>query len=129
MRQETLTMEEMSQRILNISLRDKNHLKDWLEQTNRKWLIFNARDLIDALPFPEGIDDLMRVIACYRERRRQIPSARVLKQRDPTLGKKIDVPLMKDEQLEIDEWDRLIRYCIRVITELDPKWNLNSAPR
>lgn len=123
-----LLMEEMSKRLLRVSLKDKKHLLQWLEATGRRWLIFNSRDLVQALPFPDGIDDLMRIVACYREHRRNLPSGRYEVQLDPILGKKVQVPLTKGETLEIEEWDRLIRYGISVITELDPKWTLDNAP-
>ena len=125
---EKMTMEEMAQRILNISIKDAGHLKEWLEVSGRRWLIFDSRDLVDSLPFPEGIDDFMRVVACYREHRTKLPSGHYETQTDPTLGKAIDVPLMKHDLLEVEELDRVIRYCIRQITEKDSSWTLENPP-
>lgn len=125
---ETLSMKEMSERLLRVSLKDPGHLKEWLEASGRRWLIFDSRDLVDSLPFPDGIDDFMRVVACYREHRSQQPSGRYEIQQDPTLGKTIEVPLMKGELLEVEELDRVIRACIRVITEKDPSWKLENPP-
>lgn len=126
--EEQLSMEEMSQRILNVSIRDKGHLKEWLEKSGRRWLVFDSRDLVDALPFPDGVDDFMRVVACYREYRGQQATGKVEVQKDPTLGKEISIPTMKSDLLEVAELDRVVRYCIRQITEKDPTWKLENPP-
>lgn len=123
-----LTKREQVERINRISIQDKEHLLRWLEESGRRWLIFNGRDLVNALPFPEGVEDFMRVIACYRQYRRAVPSGEVERQRDPMLGKLIEVAKMKDETLETAELDRVIRYCIGLLTAKDPTWKLENPP-
>lgn len=123
-----LTLEEITQRYLNVSIKDKEHLKRWLEKSGRRWLLFDSLGLVDSLPFPEGIDDLMRVVACYRDYRQAQPSGRVEIQKDPTLGKEIEVSINKSELLEVEELDRAIRALIRQASERFPTWKLENPP-
>lgn len=128
MTDEKLSYKEMMKRRNNISIKDKGHLKQWLEATGRRWLVFDAINLVDALPWTEGVDDLMRVVACYRDYRSKIPTGRTEVQIDPLLGKQVDVPIMKTDLLEIEELDRCIRNLIRQASEKDPKWNMDHLP-
>lgn len=123
-----LSVDERVKRLFNVSIKNKDHLKKWLEASGRRWLVFEALDLVDALPWTEGVDDLMRVVACYRNHRSQIPTGRVEVQKDPTLGKQVEVPTMKTDLLEIEELDRCIRNLIRQASEKDPTWKLDNPP-
>lgn len=112
------------QALLNISMTTPMQLKQWLEASGRRYLVFDAYQLIDALPWPHGIDLLAQVIACYRDERRTIPSGRYteLKAGDPSTR----VPVMRGETLEADELDRCVRYLIRQLQELDSTWRLEN---
>lgn len=123
-----LSLQEQSERLLRVSLSSPEQLKEWLEKSGRKWLVFNALELVDALPFPDGVDTLIQVIACYRDYRSTLPNGETIKYTDPTLGNVVDRPLYKGEMLGVDELDRVIRYLIRQITDKNPKWSLNDAP-
>lgn len=123
-----LSVDEKAKRLFNVSIKSKDHLKEWLEASGRRWLVFDALDLVDALPWTDGVDDLMRVVACYRSYRSQIPTGRMEVQQDPTLGKRVEVPLMKTDMLEIEELDRCIRNLIRQASEKDPTWKLDNPP-
>ena len=125
---EKITLEEQAQRLLNVSIKDPAHLKRWLQETGRTWLVLDSLELVDALPFPDGLDTLIQIIACYRDHRNAIPNGKVEKQLDPIKGKEVDVPLMKTENLEVFELDRAIRFLISQITELEPSWNLQNPP-
>lgn len=121
-------MHDTAERLNRIAIQSKEHLQRWIEESGRRWLIFNGRDLVDALPFPEGVDDFMRVVSCYRQYRSQVPSGEVERQIDPILGKEIKVEKMKDETLEVAELDRVIRFCVGLITAKDPNWRLDNPP-
>ncbi len=121
-----MSLEEQSQRLFRISIKNAGQLKAWLEKTGRTWLVFNAMELVDSLPFPDGLDTLIQIIACYRDHRRTLPSGRTEKQTDEMLGEEIDVPVMKDELLEVAELDRAIRYLVGQITERDETWSLDN---
>jgi len=92
-------------------------------------VIFDAIDLVQGLPWPDGVDDLIRVVTYYREYRQTIPSGRFEVQVDPTLGREIHVSVPKSEVLEVYEMDRLIRWLVGQITEKDPTWKLENPPR
>lgn len=123
-----LTAAERRERLLRVSIQSADQLKAWLEKSGRRWLIFDALGLVDSLPFPEGVDTLIQIIACYRDHRSVQPSGRTETITDPTLGKKIQAPIFKGELLEIEELDRAIRYLIRQASDKDPNWSLNNAP-
>lgn len=123
---EKITLEEQTQRLLNVSIKDPEHLKQWLMQTGRTFLIFNAVDLVDSLPWPGGVDALVQIIACYRDHRIALPTGRVRKDVDPTLGKEVEIPICKRELLELEEMDRLVRQLINQLTEQESTWSLEK---
>lgn len=125
---EEVDVDELARRLFKVSMKTPEHLKKWLEASGRRWLVLDTLELVDALPWPNGVDSLIQIIACYRDHRRVIPSGRVERQRDPTLKKEVDVPIMKDETLEVFELDRAIRYLIGQITTKDAKWKLENPP-
>ena len=128
MSKEETDFEARSKILLNVAMKEPGHLKKWLQESGRRWLVFDSLELVDSLPFPDGLDTLMQIIACYRDHRRAIPSGGFEEMPDPTLGQKVRVPLMKDENLEVAEMDRLIRYYIGKASEKDPNWKLDNPP-
>ncbi len=118
--------EKLSVEQIRTAIKDPKHLKQWLAETDRKFLIFDTADLIDGLPWPDGVDALLQIIAAYRDQRRTIPSGRTEVQKHQ--GHNINVALMKDENLEIEEIDRAIRDLIGQATNLDRSWSLENAP-
>lgn len=125
---EEITMEEMSQRLIRTSLKDPEHLKKWLDESNRRYLVFDSLDLVDSLPFPAGIDSLMQLIACYRDHRATKPSGRAEKS-SLVSGEDVEIPIMKTDVLEVEELDRAIRFLVGQITELDAGWSLENPSR
>ena len=117
-----LTMQERAECLLRVSLKDPEHLKRWLQESGRRYLVFDSVELVDSLPFPEGVDTLMQLVACYRDHRVAIPSGEYEMQGE------VKVPLCKGEVLEVFELDRVIRDLIRQITERDPTWDVNNRP-
>lgn len=53
-----------------VPLLTKEQLKSWLAQTDRKYLVLYAPDLVEALTFPDGVEVLQQMLAAYRDLRR-----------------------------------------------------------
>lgn len=109
-----------------VSMQDPEHLKRWLAASGRTWLVFNALDLVDSLPWPDGVDLFKEIVACYKNHRATIPTGRVELQEDPTTGNMVEVQIMKGESLELEELDRAIRALVRLATERDAAWKLEN---
>jgi hypothetical protein len=118
----------LSQEQLNTAMRSPAHLKQWLEVTHRRWLVFNAMELMDALPWPSGVEAFMQVVMAYRDHRRTIESGRTELVEEPLTGEMVEVPICKDENLEVEELDRAIRYLAGQIREKRPEWMLGTPP-
>lgn len=125
-------VEPLSPEQLRVAMKSPEHLLRWLRETNRKWVVFYAPDLLEALPFPEGVAAFMDIVAVYREHRRGIPNGRIeVQQKLDEVTQQmvdVDVELHKDEGLEIEEIDRLIRHLVGEITAKDPNWRLTNNP-
>jgi hypothetical protein len=77
-------------------------LKKWLVASGRKYLIFNAADLVDALSWPEDHQLLQRIIDSYRNHRRTKETGRF--ERQTTFdGEMAPVPVYKTEVLDREE--------------------------
>jgi SAM-dependent MidA family methyltransferase len=118
----------LSQEQLNTAMRSPTHLKQWLDVTHRRWLVFNAMELMDALPWPSGVEAFMQVVMAYRDHRRTIDSGRTELVEEPLTGEMVEVPACKDENLEVEELDRAIRYLVWQIREKMPGWSLERTP-
>lgn len=121
-----LSAEEKMERLGRISIGSPAHLKQWLRDTGRLWLVFNTLELVDSLPFPSGVDSLIQLIACYRDHRRAIPTGRIEVQVDPAAGVPVEVPVFKGDMLELEELIQAVRYLVAQIRERNPSWNLES---
>jgi hypothetical protein len=115
----TMSITEKQQALNTCSRADADKLLAWLEATGRRWLVFDARHLVNALAWPTEVQDLQHHIARYREYRAG------LLRKDPETG----CTFGHGETLEVEELDRLIRYLISQISERDPSWSLESNPR
>jgi len=121
---DSLSDQEKFERLERVAIASPEHLKRWLHDTDRRWLVFDALELVDSLPFPSGVDSLIQLIACYRDHRRVIPTGRTELQDNPETGVAIEVPVTKGEALEVDELDLAIRYLVAQIQKRDPAWRL-----
>jgi hypothetical protein len=123
----------LSPAALRTAMTDPEHLKRWLIESGRPFLIFLAQDLVDALPFPEGLQALAGIRDSYREHRRKIATGDTETQtyHDDVVGDdvEVEVALYKDDTLELAEIDRAIRYLVGLATEKDPSWSLSNPPR
>ena len=53
----------------NTAIQSPEHLKRWLQETGRRYLVLRTDDLVDALPWPDGVDALIQVLEAYRQQR------------------------------------------------------------
>jgi hypothetical protein len=85
---------------------DPEALKRWLLASGRKYMVFNALDLVDALQWPNDHQVLQQMVEVYRDYRRTKQLQRVEQQR--TLEGIVDVPAVKGETLELEEKRELL---------------------
>lgn len=123
-----MTAQQRSEALMRVAMQSPDHLRQWLEASGRRWLVFDASALVESLPWPGGVEALTQIVACYRDHRAVQPSGRTEPLQDPMTGETINVPVMKGENLEVEELDRVIRYLIGQVTERDPSWKLENPP-
>lgn len=110
-------------------MQSAEHMKRWLAASGRTFLVLNAADVCEALPFPGGHEALMQIIEAYRDHRRVFQTGRFERMKHPDNTKDhINVPIYKSEFLELDELDRCIRELVGHALALDPNWRLENAP-
>lgn len=126
---EPVDRELVLERQQRTAMQSAKHLKLWLEESGRRWLVFDSLDLVDSLQFPEEVALFMGHVSRYRSHRQGMPSGEFDVVADPLSGEKIKIPLYKSDVLEVDELDRVIRYLIGEVTKRDPKWSLEGPPR
>lgn len=121
---------QLSQEQINVAMKSPDHLKQWLDKTNRRWIVFSGMDLVEALPWPGGVEAFMQVVMAYRDHRRAVWTGRTQRVagRHPKTGESFDqeVKVMKGEALEVEELDRAVRYLVAQILERDPNWSLEK---
>lgn len=108
----------------NTAIKDPEHLKRWLAATGRRYLVLNTFDLVDGLPWPDGVAAFMQCIDAYRDHRRGMAITRTI----VVNGVEREEPSQKDEFLEIEELDRAIRMLIGEASKRDPNWKLENPP-
>lgn len=125
-------MEKLSKEQINTAMKDPEHLKRWLMESDRRWLVFSTKDLMEALPYPGGQQALAEIISIYRDHRRTIPAGRTEKQKHinevTSQEVEVEIPVYKDETLEIEELDRVIRYLASIASDKDLKWSIQNTP-
>lgn len=88
---------------------DPEALKRWLLASDRKYMVFNSADLVDALQWPDGHQVLQQLIEAYRDHRRTMEADAV--ERQKTLNGVVEVKRLKSEVLEPEEkrelWEQL----------------------
>lgn len=123
-----MSEEERMAALMRVSVKDKGQLKRFLEQSGRRWLVLDSLQLVDALPWPDGVSAFVQVIAALRDHRAAIPTGDFEEQTHPVTGDKYRAPRMHGEDLEVAELDRAIRFLIGKITERDASWDLSNPP-
>lgn len=129
---ETLSAQEAALRRHRVSMKSKEHMIRWLEETGRRYLLLDAKDLVDALPFPDGCEALQVILRYYADHRASLPTGKseLTEIHDAKTGQpmKVELPTFKSEVLEVVELDRAIRYLINQASQRDPTWDLNNPP-
>ena len=116
----------LSQEQINTAMQSPEHLRQWLDASERRWIVFNGIDLVEALPWPHGVELFMQLVMIYRDHRRAIWTGREKNVLDRVSGKEVTVKVYKGEKLEVEELDRAIRYLTAQILELDPSWSIEK---
>lgn len=102
-----MTTEEMKEARDRISLKDKDHLKKWLIESGRKYLIFNSSHFVDALSM-EDLEVFQQLLLKYKNYRNTIPTGRYSFENNPITGEKCAVTEMYDELLDPLEFENLL---------------------
>lgn len=119
---------EASERQIRVAMKSPEHLKGWMHASGRRWLLLNGDHLVDALPWPNGVEAFMQVVACYRDHRAALDTGETQLIENPDTGEMDEVPLYYPEPLTLTEMDRAIRWLVGQITELDSDWKLENPP-
>ena len=115
-----------------IAIKDPIHLKQWLLATGRHWIVLKSADLVDGLPWPDGVDVLMQIVEAYRQHRCAIPVewAPCPKTRLHQSGRTCDlcrnqgqvITRSKSDLLELDEMKEACVWLINQIREKESSW-------
>ena len=117
-----MTPQEREEASRRVAMASAEKLAAWAEASGRGWIVFNTKELIEALPWPDGHQFLQQIIACLRDYRATKQSGRF----ETVNGS--EIPIMKSEELEVEELDRAIRFLVGKITEKNPQWTLDGQP-
>ncbi len=123
---------ELSEAQIRTALKSPEHLKEWMEKSGRRFLVMDGLELVDSLPWPEGVIALTQLLACYRDHRATRETGRYETQKDPSDGEDVQIPIFKGETLELEELDRAIRYLIGMASDeahkRGVKWDITDLP-
>lgn len=119
---------EASEARIRVAMKDPDHMKGWMHASGRRWLVLNGDHLVDSLPWPDGVEAFMQVIACYRDHRAALDTGELQLVEHSESGEMREVPLYYPETLTLTELDRAIRWMVGRITDLDSDWKLTNDP-
>lgn len=133
------TEAEISRSAAATAMASPKQLKDWLNASGRRYIVFVADDVVDALPWPGGVEALTQVTECYRQHR----AVEIAEEKPcpkcggqfPKLGKNIGANecgacngsgverRYKSDVLEPDEMKQAVQFLIDQIRKSDPNWS------
>lgn len=125
---ETLTAAEVRRRQIATSMKSPEHLMQWLTESGHGWLVMRTDELVKSLPWPGGVETVIDLVNLYTDYRRTIDSGRRELQKEPVTGEQVEVVVYKDQDLEVEELDRVIRWLTGKIYQIKPDWSLEDAP-
>ena len=99
--QETLAPEQE-----RTAIQSPEQLKRFLKASDRQFIIFAANDLVDSLPFPQGVQLFQSMVEFYRHQRWTIETGRIRIEKDE-MGNDCEVPIYKADALEVEELEML----------------------
>jgi len=111
---------------VQVSMKDPEHMKRWLNESGRKYIIIKADELVDSLIWPFGHEAAQQIFDAIRHHRGTISTGRTRTEKDPITGESVEVPVMKGEQLEPEEMVDVIRWLNATLSENDPQWSLEK---
>jgi hypothetical protein len=98
----------LSDEQLRVAMTSPAALKRYLSAADKTYLVLRTDHLVDALPWPEGIDAVQQVVSAYRDHRAVIPSGWVEVMPGGAVG-----PITLAETLSLDEVEEAIRQLQR----------------
>lgn len=117
---------ELRERQMRLAMSSPEHLKQWLRASGREWIVMNAAELVDALPWPGGVQELADLVTLLAKHRSTKPSGRFSTVKDPLTKEEVAVPIQKSEELEPEELDRAIRFLVAQIRKHRPNWGIEQ---
>lgn len=118
--------EERIEARIQTSMKDVEHMKRWLRESGRPFMIFKSDDICDALMWPHGHEALQEITDAYDHHRSVMPTGRTRIETDPITKYRVEVPVMKSQKLEPEEMEECIRHLVGVLSENDPLWTLEK---
>ena len=124
--------------LVSTSMQNPEHLLRWLQQSGRRYMVLDTKDLSEALVksygWPDGAAIIQDMLARYKEHRssqfydyERGPDGKKILTRD-VAGREVPVGKPKSDQLTLVEVDRAIRQLVQQATEMDQKWSLDNSP-
>ncbi len=119
---EQSTPEQLLEAQKRVAIQSTQHLIEWLQVTNRGFLVLKTEDLVRSLEdLPEGLDVLQMIINVYGGHRKAQHTGDY---REETLssGETMMVPIFKDDRLTTDEMKEAVYTLLRELADRDPTW-------
>jgi hypothetical protein len=118
--------QEAQQLLAKQALSNPEALKRWLRESGRQFVVLAAQDLVNSLPWPEGVRKFTEVVEAYRGYRLTQPSAKAEMGRD-LLGKPCEIVTMKSDALDPVELNCLVHWAAAQLLEYDPGWTFQKG--
>jgi len=96
-----------------VAIKSPQQLIQFLQGSDRTWLVFHAPTLVRGLPWPSGVDALMQVVHAYNSERRVEPTGYVVDEKVAG-GQTAESPIYKDDRPFLDEIDAAINQLQRL---------------
>lgn len=100
----------------------QEELKAWAEASGREFIVFRTSDLIDALPYPEGVEQFQQIIRAYGRHRSVIASDRSESVPERGASGNRSIPCGRRDALDAEEKKRLVLILIGEIQANEPGW-------
>jgi RecJ-like exonuclease len=117
-----------------VAMTDPRHLKAWLRDSGRRYIVLRHDDLVDALPWPEGVEAMAQLVEAYRQHRaaeigEERPCSKCRGQSQVTDGCSTChgagvTRRYKTDVLELDEMKDAAEWLVAQIREKDPSWTI-----
>jgi hypothetical protein len=118
--------QEAQQLLAKQALSDPEALKRWLLESGRKFVVLVSQDLVDSLPWPEGVRQFTTAVDSYRAYRMQQASSKVEQGRD-LLGRPCEITVQKSDALDPMELNLLVHWAAAQLLEYDPGWTYQKG--